>query len=232
MATELVTKGTFDSASATAEWLLSPSGQKTVAGGRLVIANDEGGQATGVYNGTSTLSTAVTAMYRFKVDGFNGTSGGWTATITNGTATTTYFSQTFANDDSVNTTFTADEELAIISLVTGSATNLENSEFDNVSLQIEISVEGMAVPLFGGGEPMRKRRKKNRYGDPLSRRRELRDNLNQYTRMSQGPDVDYSVNEDHNQVFQYYTEEKNVEFTNKEGMLGKLGQAVKKYLDG
>lgn len=180
---ELITSGTFDEASATANWLGTASADLTVVAGRLRVANGEAGAAAALTTTRQTLPTVVGDEYRFKISGFIGTSGGWQVSVGDEGGDTTYISQDFAGDGSIDERFTATTTLAAVTLVTGSATVNEYSEFDNVSLEHIIAAGGGST----GAEPLRPRGQRFvRY----TRRRMLKDKLAPNTRMLQGPTLD------------------------------------------
>lgn len=129
MATELVTNGTFDTD--TTGWSPTNAGTLEVQSQRLRVINAEGGTVDAEQLNISGFTVGRT--YRFKVDAFNGTSGGWRARA--GTGGSFQIDESDTSDGSVNMTFVATGTLGAVVLSVGSAVNLEYSEFDNVSIQ-------------------------------------------------------------------------------------------------
>lgn len=149
---ELITNGTFTTS--TTGWGVLNAATIVATGGRLRVTNSEAGVGSATTELAQVISVTSGATYHLTVDAFAGTSGGWRVRAGAGAFT---IDVSMSVDGSVDDTFVATANLAAVQLDTGSANNLENSEFDNVSL-MEMAPEeaqAMATTLIQNGDALK-----------------------------------------------------------------------------
>jgi hypothetical protein len=137
---ELVTNGLFGSS--TTGWAeITGTGSLSVPGNVLRVTNGEAVKAVGSTLGAQSIPTRVGSQYRLRLDGFNGTSGGWGVLVSNAAATVIVkdvagvdVNYTFTTSGAVDVVFVANDTVTHIFLSVGSAAINQHSEFDNVSI--------------------------------------------------------------------------------------------------